>query len=389
MNKGKFGQNKTCRNCGKEIFGESTTDLCRDCISKEVEQMSQVRQYVFDHQEVSLEEVSEATGISDKALRNMMKSGFFASNKKSGHGYPCQKCGKIIRRGLYCGLCLARMRSNAMREGAKVSLIDHTVPKPVIKPAGENKILVIDDDELYLDMAKMILERKLSCKVLTANNGLKGLEIMRKHAIKLVLLDIAMPVMDGLKTLEMIRENVRFKSIPVIMLTASTKRESVTKAVKLGVTDYVSKPFIPEQLIERVNKNLDILKEEEEKIPNILLIDDDMLDSRTERKILEKNLFCKLTVVPSGVEGMQELKEGKFDLALVSLEMPFVDGLEILEFIRRDEKINQLPEMIMIPSKDESFVDKVNQSKANGYIVKPEFTDDDLHKISKVLNRIM
>ena len=370
-----------CKKCGKEFFGNSTGGLCSDCYAKEEEKRNIVRQYVIDHQGASFDKVIEETGVSDKFLRNMMSNGFFAANKKR----ECKRCGKVIKKGLYCPNCLTVLRDAAKRSGTAITNIKNSVAAVKEQQANENFILIIDDDELYLDMAKVILERKLPCKVLTANNGLKGIEIMRKHSIKLVLLDIVMPLMDGLKTLELIRENARFKNIPVIMLTASTKREDVTRAASLGVTDYVSKPFIPDQLIGRVNKNLKLIKEDPKRLTSILLIDDDILDSRKERKILEKIVACNLVVVPSGAEGMQELKESRFDLVLVSLDMPFIDGLEIVKFIRNDEEIKYLPIVLMVNSNDEATLKRIEDSEANAYVVKPEFSDEDLKKITNIL----
>ena len=370
-----------CKKCGKEFFGNSTGGLCSDCYSKEEEKRNIVRQYVIDHQGASFDKVVEETGVSDKFLRNMMSNGFFAANKKR----ECKRCGKVIKKGLYCSNCLTVLRDAAKRSGTVITNIKNSVAAVKEQQMNENYILIIDDDELYLDMAKVILERKLPCKVLTANNGLKGIELMRKNAIKLVLLDIVMPLMDGLKTLELIRDNARFKDIPVIMLTASTKREDVTRAASLGVTDYVSKPFIPDQLIGRVNKNLHLIKEDPKQLSSILLIDDDILDSRKERKILERALACNLVIVPSGAEGMQELKESRFDLVLVSLDMPFIDGLEIVQFIRNDEEIKHLPIVIMVNSNDENTLNRINDSEANAYVVKPEFSDEDLKKIINLL----
>ena len=377
-------QINTCKKCGKEFFGNSPEGLCNDCFAKEEEKRNAVRQYVIEHQGASFDKVVEETGVSDRFLRNMMRNGYFAANKKR----ECKRCGKIIKKGLYCSDCLTILREAAKRTGSVINNIKNSTASIKEQPVIENYILIIDDDELYLDMAKVILERKLPCKVLTSNNGLKGIEIMRKYSVKLVLLDIVMPLIDGLKTLELIRDNARFKDIPVIMLTASKKREDVTRAASLGVTDYVSKPFIPEQLIERVNKNLQLIKEEPEDFSRILLIDDDMLDSRTEKKILEKKFACELVVVPSGAEGMQELKENHFDLVLVNLDMPFINGPEIVKFIRNDEGIKNLPIVLMVTSNDEDTLNKINDSEANAYVVKPEFSDEDLSKIINVLNKI-
>ncbi|MBQ6758588.1 MAG: response regulator, partial [Selenomonadaceae bacterium] len=62
----------------------------------------------------------------------------------------------------------------------------------------QKKILVVDDDEMNLNIARMILERKLPCKVLTVDNGIDALEMLRAEQVSLVLLDIMMPEFDGM-----------------------------------------------------------------------------------------------------------------------------------------------------------------------------------------------
>ena len=120
----------------------------------------------------------------------------------------------------------------------------------------DSVILVIDDDEMNLKVAKVILERKLACSVICTDNGIVGLDILRKQHVDLVLLDILMPYFDGLETLEEIRADAQIAKVPVIMLTASGDFENVKQALKLGVKDYVMKPLLPDDLIQRVKTKL-------------------------------------------------------------------------------------------------------------------------------------
>ena len=120
----------------------------------------------------------------------------------------------------------------------------------------DSVILVIDDDEMNLKVAKVILERKFACRVICTDNGIVGLDILRKQHVDLVLLDILMPYFDGLETLEEIRADAIIKDVPVMMLTASGDFENVKQALKLGVKDYVMKPLLPDDLVQRVKTKL-------------------------------------------------------------------------------------------------------------------------------------
>ena len=113
-------------------------------------------------------------------------------------------------------------------------------------------VMVIDDDEINLLLAKTILEKKLRCKVITAESGVKGIEMLRREDVNVLLLDIDMPLMDGFETLRRIREEASLKDLPVIMLTAAADKETVVKVAKQGIEGYIKKPFMPDELIARV-----------------------------------------------------------------------------------------------------------------------------------------
>jgi len=85
---------------------------------------------------------------------------------------------------------------------------------------------------------------------------MKAIDILQREKVDLVLLDFQMPVMNGLKTLELIRKREDLKDIPVIFLTASSDRDTVIKAGMMGVADYIKKPFMPKDLVDRVNRAL-------------------------------------------------------------------------------------------------------------------------------------
>ena len=118
-------------------------------------------------------------------------------------------------------------------------------------------ILVVDDDDMNLKMAEFILKKDIKdVKVLLADSGMKCIDTLQREKVDLVLLDIQMPVMNGLKTLELIRKREDLKNTHVIFLTASSDKETVMKAGLMGVADYVKKPFMPKELIDRVNRAL-------------------------------------------------------------------------------------------------------------------------------------
>ncbi len=118
------------------------------------------------------------------------------------------------------------------------------------------KLLLVDDDRLNLKVIGRRLER-MGFAVITADRGIAGLEILERSEIDLVMLDIMMPELDGFATLERIRANVRWRDLPVIMLTALDDAESTARCLANGADDYVSKPFDETVLRARIDVALD------------------------------------------------------------------------------------------------------------------------------------
>ena len=120
------------------------------------------------------------------------------------------------------------------------------------------KILTIDDSKAV----RMIVQRAFKpydCSIHEASNGEEGLVAAAAEKPDLILLDITMPVMDGIMMLSKLRATPELKSIPVIMLSAENSRENVVLITGLGVQDYVVKPFKDEEIIAKVNALIPLL----------------------------------------------------------------------------------------------------------------------------------
>lgn len=112
---------------------------------------------------------------------------------------------------------------------------------------------LVDDDAMNLKRTQMILKKEYN--VLLAESGNEALLKLRNEKIDLILLDIAMPVMDGLETFKRMKE--ASIDIPVIFLTASGYEEDVRTAISLGAVNYLKKPFFPDELLKRVALGLE------------------------------------------------------------------------------------------------------------------------------------
>ena len=110
------------------------------------------------------------------------------------------------------------------------------------------RILVIDDEERILNFLRSKLKAS-GYEVLTASNGIEGLEQAQAQEPDMVILDVLMPKMDGL---EMLKELRSFSTVPVIMLTAKGADADRIRGLQLGADDYLPKPFNPDELVVRI-----------------------------------------------------------------------------------------------------------------------------------------
>lgn len=123
------------------------------------------------------------------------------------------------------------------------------------------KIFAIDDESDMLENLEAILKRG-GHEVLTEWDSRKALEIVERQRPDLVIVDLVMPDLDGITVLEQIK--ARYSQIPVIVLTGYATVDSAVEALKKGASDYLSKPFFPEELLHRVEKCLTWMTLDEE-----------------------------------------------------------------------------------------------------------------------------
>ena len=120
----------------------------------------------------------------------------------------------------------------------------------------EEKMRILAVDDNIINLATIEQELKNKYEVITVNSGARAIRYLNKEKPDLILLDIQMALMDGIETLKEIRTMENGAAIPVIMLTARKDKETVIEGTKLGILDYVLKPFDSQDLHMRIDKAL-------------------------------------------------------------------------------------------------------------------------------------
>ncbi len=117
------------------------------------------------------------------------------------------------------------------------------------------KVLLVEDNDINLELAQELLQ-EVGMEVSSARNGLEAVEMVKLHAYEVVLMDIQMPEMDGLTATKKIREDVKFRSVPILAMTAHAMKGEREKSIAAGMNDHITKPIDPEILYKALLKHV-------------------------------------------------------------------------------------------------------------------------------------
>lgn len=253
------------------------------------------------------------------------------------------------------------------------------------------RVLIIDDNETN----RMILRETLltwGAQTLEAASGLDGLAEMEKanqqgNPIKLVLLDACMPEMDGFEVAERIKNDPSYAGVTIMMITSTTCRGDMTKCAQLGINGYLIKPVKRAELLQMILLALDktpkVLLPEQDQIPaigledieqlNILLVDDSP-DNRMLIQAFLKKLPYFVQTAENGQEAVSKFMTNDYDLILMDMQMPVMDGYTAVRHIRRLEKeqgMKHIPIIALTAYALSSDVAKCLDAGCDSHIAKP------------------
>jgi CheY-like chemotaxis protein len=245
-------------------------------------------------------------------------------------------------------------------------------------------LLLVDDEEAN----RLLITRRLQQEgwhVATAENGRRALELLALERFDLVLLDMNMPEMDGLATLDAIKSDDKLKNMPVVMLTAAKDRESVVQCLSLGAADYLVKPVNAVELRQRVRRCLEARARHFEPTirldasaaagARILIVDDEPLNLRLLEARLGQLGFKPLPAA-SGAAALALLQREAVSALLLDIRMPDMDGFAVLRAVRGNLEHSGLPIVMLSADADPATIERCYEMGADDYLVKPYHTVD-------------
>ncbi len=239
------------------------------------------------------------------------------------------------------------------------------------------KILTVDDSKTVRIIVRKAF-KTFDCEILEAGNGVEGLAVAGKETPDLILLDVTMPVMDGVEMLTKLKSDPALKGIPVIMLTAEGGRESVLKIAKIGVRDYMVKPFKEDVLVEKAGRIIDLkpLSEGPAKARSIL-DSADVLVVEDKPAIVQqiqeglKHTPWRIRGVSTTGEAIDACQKQQPDLVMVSLSLPEEAAFTLFRLLRTNVKTKYVPTFALVVKTALNEQQSAQQVGFNAIVTKP------------------
>jgi two-component system cell cycle response regulator len=255
-----------------------------------------------------------------------------------------------------------------------------------------NKILTVDDSKTVRIIVRKAF-KSYDCEICEAGNGVEGLAVAAKEQPDLILLDVTMPVMDGVEMLTKLKADAQLKSIPVMMLTAEGGRDHVLKIAKIGVRDYIVKPFKEEVLIEKAGRIIDLkpLSEGPAKTKSIfdaaeiLVVEDKPVIIQQVQEGL-KHTPWKVNGVSTQGEAIDFCTKTPPDLILISLSLPEDAAFTLFRLIRANMKTKYTPIFALVVKTETGQQQQAQQVGFSSIITKPIEMGDLEAKMAKAMN---
>ncbi|MBF0336835.1 MAG: response regulator [Nitrospirae bacterium] len=263
-------------------------------------------------------------------------------------------------------------------------------------------ILVVDDNATNRRILKDIIINWGMVPVL-AEDAMAALKILETitdegRAFDLILTDANMPNMDGFGLVNKIIQTCKDKRPPTIMLTSSGQRGDAARCRELGISAYLIKPIKQSELLDAIMRvmgehSVDSkpslltrhkLRENKKRF-NILIAEDNEINQKLIVKMLQR-YGHDTSIANNGKDAVRMLKEQSFDLALMDVQMPEMDGFEAVKIIRAGEKEGgaYIPIIAITAHAMKSDIDRCMESGMNGYVSKPIKVDKLIAEINRV-----
>lgn len=260
-------------------------------------------------------------------------------------------------------------------------------------------VLACDDNETALSIVKEAIET-FGFSITTVNSGADCIKALQNNNFNLLIIDWLMPEMDGLETVNSIKQNEAIEAPPILMVSALRNEEVVRKAEALGVNHFIAKPYTYSTLFDtimeifgkeirtsqpRTEKGKKYEKEVQKIAGStILLAEDNEINQQVATELLEDAGF-HVEIACNGQKAVDMMKESgepsKYCLVFMDIQMPVLDGYDATQEIRKMEIYNDIPIVAMTADAMSGVKDKCLELGMNDMVTKPIDPDEVFGKL--------
>jgi CheY-like chemotaxis protein/signal transduction histidine kinase len=255
------------------------------------------------------------------------------------------------------------------------------------------RVLLVDDNDLNQQVGRDLIE-SVGLTVDIAEDGQMALDLLAKAIYDIVLMDMQMPIMDGVTAAGLIRKQAHMAKLPIVAMTANAMSVDRERCFSAGMNDHLPKPIEPDELFAMLLKWIPVKKTDETLPPFLakpsldskaglvtlygaraLLVDDDALIQLLVINQL-KSLGVVVSVVGNGEQALEMLALARYDIVLMDIQMPVMNGLLATQLIRTQSTLASLPVIAMTGNTTEENYKQCREVGINDFLPKPVDSDD-------------
>ncbi|GAK57486.1 putative two-component system sensor protein [Candidatus Vecturithrix granuli] len=336
-------------------------------------------------------------GIPDEQISNLFDS-FVQGDGSTSRQYGgtglglaiCKRLVEIMQGNLWVESCPGQ--GSTFGFTVEFGLLPNKQAQMILSPIELQglRVLVVDDNSKSRELLKKMLT-SFAFHVTLAKSGKDALQLLEnavdKPAYHLILLDLMMPDMDGINTITHIRKNPYFEDIPIILLLVFGREDMMQQARAAGANGFLMKPLKQSSLFETIMElfahkslhelpnrtsagweDLDLIRHL--KGAHILLVEDSSVNQHVTVEILKKAMVS-VDTVNNGLEALHAIRSRKYDLVLMDIQMPVMDGYQTTQEIRKDPGNSALPIIAFTAYAMKGDREKCLNIGMNDYLSKP------------------
>ena len=253
----------------------------------------------------------------------------------------------------------------------------------------DSNILIVDDDVPTLNLVKEAVEQA-GYNAIAESHSSKVMNLIEAMNLDLAIIDLDMPELNGFDLIKQIKSKSNFSKLPIIIYTGKENYQEDLKKINGMFTELLQKNSTNiEELSDTINQMINRYddpppKEEVEKQKDtikILLVEDYKHSQIIVTRLLKKNNFESIVVVENGAEAVDEVKKQKFDLVLMDMQMPVMNGFEATEKIRQLPEYKETPIIALTAFAMKGDREKCLEAGATDYIPKPIDSQEFIEKV--------